>query len=243
VGRFEQRISDEQVQAARQQIAAGSSLRAAAAAIPCAASTLSVRIRKAEQAEAALVARAGIGVRRPARARAGAERGPAASGGEEAASVGPLAVLRGALQANRADGQPDWPTRVSAARALAALRPDELEPPAEPEPSPTIVYDLPPGATPILHRPQDDALASGGESAAQNLPDPGIYILEHGEQLIMLASHGDPGEAEAARIIVLFSRDDAAEVVRACGGDPAFLDRLPDSQPQTDSNQPAPAQR
>jgi hypothetical protein len=47
-----QRISDEAVSAARAKIAAGTTLRAAAAEIPCAPSTLSVRIRKAEAAEA-----------------------------------------------------------------------------------------------------------------------------------------------------------------------------------------------
>jgi hypothetical protein len=52
MGLFEQQFSGEQVAAARQAIAAGSSLRAAAAAIGCAPSTLSVRIKKAEAAEA-----------------------------------------------------------------------------------------------------------------------------------------------------------------------------------------------
>jgi hypothetical protein len=237
VGRFEQRISDEQVQAARQQIDAGASLRAAAAAIPCAPSTLSVRIRKAEEAEAELLARAGIGGSTPRRARAGADRRPAATAGEEAATVGPVAVLRGALQANRANGQPDWPTRVSAARALAALRPDEVEPPAEPEPGPTtVVYDLLPGSSPILHRPHSDALATDSDSPAQNLPEPGIYLLSHDEDVITLASHGDFSNGTTMHI--LSSREDAAAVVRAFGGDPAFLDSLPDTQPQTDTNQP-----
>jgi len=48
-----QRISDEEVSAARAKIAAGATLRSAAAEIPCAASTLSVRIRKAEARESA----------------------------------------------------------------------------------------------------------------------------------------------------------------------------------------------
>ncbi len=51
MARFEKRISDEQVRAARAKIAAGATLRSAAAEIPCAPSTLSVRIRKAEAAE------------------------------------------------------------------------------------------------------------------------------------------------------------------------------------------------
>ncbi|HLG07579.1 MAG TPA: hypothetical protein VI409_02790 [Gaiellaceae bacterium] len=51
MARFEKRISDEQVNAARAKIAAGATLRSAAAEIPCAPSTLSVRIKKAEAAE------------------------------------------------------------------------------------------------------------------------------------------------------------------------------------------------
>jgi hypothetical protein len=47
---FEQRFSDEEVTAARRKIAAGASLRSAAAEIGCAPSTLSVRIKKAEAA-------------------------------------------------------------------------------------------------------------------------------------------------------------------------------------------------
>ncbi|SRR5712691_1900414 len=70
--------------------------------------------------------------------------------------VGPVETLRGALQATKASGQPDWPTRVAAVKALAALRPDEVEQ-VEPEnaqqPTPSIVvYDLPPGAGPVVHR-------------------------------------------------------------------------------------------
>jgi hypothetical protein len=132
---FEQRISAEQVAAARAKIAAGGSLRAAAAEVPCAPSTLSVRIKKAEAAEDRARILAGIGDPQP---------GPA----------GPVEVLRGALQATKANGQPDWPTRVSAARALAALRPEEVEPEpdSQPESDPaTVVYDLPPGSSPILH--------------------------------------------------------------------------------------------
>lgn len=66
---FEQRFSDEQVVAARARIAAGGSLRAAAAEIGCAPSTLSVRISKAEAAEADARLRLGSRERTPARAR------------------------------------------------------------------------------------------------------------------------------------------------------------------------------
>src|SRR5437016_715501 len=110
MGLFEQRISAEQVAAARAKIAAGGSLRAAAAEIPCAPSTLSVRIKKAEAGEDEARRRAGLPVREPAEA------------------VGPVEVLRGALNATKANGQPDWAIRVSAARTLAALRPEEYRP-------------------------------------------------------------------------------------------------------------------
>ena len=66
MGLFEKQFSDEQVAAARGKIAAGGSLRAAAAEIGCAPSTLSVRIKKAEAAEAEARARAGIRDRKPA---------------------------------------------------------------------------------------------------------------------------------------------------------------------------------
>lgn len=53
MGRFEQRISEDAVTAARTKIEAGATLRSAAAEIPCAPSTLSLRIKKAKAAEAA----------------------------------------------------------------------------------------------------------------------------------------------------------------------------------------------
>ena len=71
MARFERRISEDDVTAARQKIAAGTSLRSAAAEIPCAPSTLSVRIRKAEVAEGNARDRATIGVQEaPAPGRA-----------------------------------------------------------------------------------------------------------------------------------------------------------------------------
>src|SRR6266487_3917899 len=111
MGLFEKQVGDEQVAAARGKIAAGtSSLRAAAAEIGCAPSTLSVRIRKAEAAEADARVRLGLRDSKPPpqpRRRAGSE--PPASGAGEgtlAAGVDPVEVLRGALQATKANGQP-----------------------------------------------------------------------------------------------------------------------------------------
>jgi hypothetical protein len=155
---FEQRISAEDVTAARKKIAAGSSLRSAAATIPCAPSTLSVRIRKAEQAEANALARAGI---RGNGQRAAQPGEPHALAAWESGDVGPVETLRGALLATKASGQPDWPTRVSAAKALAALRPEEVEPKTEDESAPSIVvYDLPPGTNPVLHRAPNELAAA-----------------------------------------------------------------------------------
>ena len=61
MARFEQRISEDDVTAARKKIEAGASLSSAAAEIPCAPSTLSVRIRKAEAADADARGEAAIG--------------------------------------------------------------------------------------------------------------------------------------------------------------------------------------
>jgi Homeodomain-like domain len=91
--------------------------------------------------------------------------GETPTGGE----VGPVETLRGALQATKASGQPDWPTRVAAVKALAALRPDEVEQVEPEQPTPSIVvYDLPPGAGPVVHQ-----ASNGGEtpvSAADTPP-------------------------------------------------------------------------
>jgi hypothetical protein len=154
MARFEQRITDQQVAAARKKIAAGASLRSAAAELPCAPSTLSDRIKKAEAGEADALARAGIVTGGGRRAK---RTGKTLEGAAPNDVPGPVEVLRGALMALRANGQPDWPTRVTAARALAALRPDEVDPKAEQPPEPSIVvYDLPPGSIPVLHRAKSE---------------------------------------------------------------------------------------
>jgi len=74
--------------------------------------------------------------------------------------VAPVEMLRAALHATKANGQPDWGTRLAAVRALAALPPEEDEPETQHQPStPSItVYDLPPGATPVLHHPASGAV-------------------------------------------------------------------------------------
>src|SRR5439155_24742285 len=69
---FNQQCSDAPVAAARQATAAGRSLRAVAAQIGCAPSTLSERIKKSKAAEADARALLGIRDRQPRRARASA---------------------------------------------------------------------------------------------------------------------------------------------------------------------------
>jgi hypothetical protein len=219
MGLFEQQYSDEQVADARRKIAAGKSLRAAADEIGCAASTLSVRIKKAEASESD--ARVRVGIRPPKRE------------GTVAAEGDPVEVLRGALQATKANGQPDWQIRLSAARMLAALPPEEPEP--EPElDSATLVYDLPPGSSPILHcaPPPIFARATTTEPPAAPLPEPGLYVFQ-GEEgpMIPLVKHDADDDVE---VHILRSREAAADILRAFGGDPGFLDTFSaDPQPNT----------
>lgn len=187
MARFEQRITEEEVTAARRKIAAGATLRSAAAEIPCAPSTLSVRIKKAEAADDA---RGRAAVRydehRPGQQAPEHPDLRAAAAGEDAIPgyVGPVEILRGALLATRANGQPDWPTRVSAARALAALRPDEVEPEPEEAPPSTVVYDLPPGAEPVLHRPRKGPEGSADPAEVQPARPAGIWLRRDTGELI-----------------------------------------------------------
>ena len=241
---FEQRISDEQVQAARRRIDSGEvSLRAAAGEIGCAPSTLSERIKQAKDAEAEALARAGVGdpkARPSRRPRANADL-PASAAEVEEDQLGPIELLRAAMRARKTNGQPDWPTRMSAVRVLAALRPEELEPEQEAdEQSPaTVVYDLPPGSAPVLHRAQPGTEAPPGRPATQAdaLPEPGTYVLLRDSKVIRLVTHAI---AEGERVHVSHSTEDAAEVLRAFGGDLSCLDTpadhtLSDPEPQPDS--------
>lgn len=177
MARFEQQISEHDVTAARKKIASGASLRSAAAGIPCAPSTLSVRIRKAEAAEAYVDGgMIGANEQHAAQSASGQPGSPTVNAGQGALSgeVGPVEILRGAMFATRANGQPDWPTRVSAVRTLVTLRPEEIEPKKEEEPREPeiIVYDLPPGASPVLHRPPLGTEATVGNADAPSAGHP-----------------------------------------------------------------------
>jgi hypothetical protein len=102
-----------------------------------------------------------------------------------AGDVGPAEILRGALRATKANGQPDWPTRVSAARALAALRPDEVAPEAEEEAPPsTVVYDLAPGAEPVLHLPRRVTEDPAGRAEAPPARPAGVWMRQDTGELI-----------------------------------------------------------
>jgi hypothetical protein len=219
---FEQRFSGEQVAAARRAIAAGSSLRAAAAAIGCAPSTLSVRIKQAEAAEADALFRLGGGARQPplrARGRGAAK--------PTAAELEPVEVLRGALQATKANGQPDWQIRLSAARALEALDREQGEP--EPLSDPDyalIVYDLPPDSSPILHAPMPPQLSGANEyEPAQPLPEAGTYFFQPPTgDLMLLVRHAND---ESKGVHLLDDYEAAAELLDAVGGDRRILGTHP----------------
>ena len=131
MARFEQRITESEVSAAREAIAAGASLRSVAAKIPCAPSTLSVRLKKAmaDKADSEVVVRT---------------NGSGEDAGQTAAE--PLEILRSAVLATKTNGEPHWPTRLAAVRMLATLRPEEFEGSkreqrTEPE---IVVFDLEP---------------------------------------------------------------------------------------------------
>src|SRR5207248_4136990 len=81
-------------------------------------------------------------------------------------------ILQTALHATKANGQPDWGTRIAAVRALAALPPeeDEAKPAHQPATPSITVYDLPPGATRVLHYPASGA-AEGPPTPAPEAPE------------------------------------------------------------------------
>jgi hypothetical protein len=216
-------VSDEQIAAARERISAGASLRSAAAEVPCAASTLSDRIKKAEVAEADVLMRGGI-ERTGGRPRGRAGMALPTVTTDDA--LGPLEVLRGALLANRVTGEPDWPTRVTAARALAALRPELVQSAAERAPAPPIiVYDLDPGSVPVLHRPLSGTGAEGDDLETQReLPlEPGIYILTEGDASMPIAEVNVVA-GDTVTVHLLNSRAEAVDVLRAVGGDATTLE-------------------
>jgi hypothetical protein len=173
VARFERRITESEVGVAREAIAAGASLRSVAAKVPCAPSTLSVRIRKAEAAEAEACGTS-TSVNNDSQTERRGTRHPAAPWlGEtgEGGVVEPLDVLREAVKATR-NGQPHWPTRLAAIRLLATLRPEEFDRSDTEQEGPSIVlYDLEPGAVPVLHRAREKSEPAVGTTDAHSQTD------------------------------------------------------------------------
>ena len=103
----------------------------------------------------------------------------------------------------------------------------------------TVVYDLPPGSAPVLHSalPGTETPAGQAETRADALPEPGTYVLLRGMKVIRLVTHAT---TEDEPVHVLHNTEDAAELLRAFGGDPACLDTpaddtLPDTEPQPNS--------
>jgi hypothetical protein len=116
---------------------------------------------------------------------------------------------------------------------LAALPPEESEPEPEPD-SATLVYDLPPGSSPIVHcaPPPLFGLASTSKPPAEPLPEPGLYVFqgEKGPMIPLVKHEADDG----APVHFLHSHEAAADVLRAFGADPRFLDTFSaDPQPNT----------
>jgi hypothetical protein len=212
MARFQTRITESEVAVAREAIAAGSSLRSVAAQIPCAPSTLSVRIRKAEAAEAeagSTIARVNNDGRadRPGTRHPGTSKLRAGENGERGA-VEPLEILRDALQATR-NGQPHWPTRLAAVRMLATLRPQEFDlsdTEQDGEPS-IVVYDLEPGAVPVLHRAREENKPPVGAADAHSQTSPtasSVHTFRYepvGEESVVIGSWFPPIPADSTGIV------------------------------------------
>jgi hypothetical protein len=89
--------------------------------------------------------------------------------------VAPVEMLRAALHATKASGQPDWAARLAAVRALAALPPEEDKPETQQPSTPSItIYDLPPGATPVLHTPASGATEAPATPAPEAPPEQAV---------------------------------------------------------------------
>jgi hypothetical protein len=136
-------------------------------------------------------------------------------------------MLHAALHATKASGQPDWPARLSAVRALAALPPEEGEPETAQQPStPSIVvYDLPPGANPVLHSPASGAAetpATAPEAPSkQAVPDSRVfsYLSPDGNSEIIgtwsPATRDDSPETTVNAVISITDNPETCERWRA----------------------------
>jgi hypothetical protein len=98
----------------------------------------------------------------------------------------------------------------------------------------TLVYDRPPGSSPILHcaPPPLFAPATTTEPPAEPLPEPGLYVFQGEGPMIPLVKHAADDDVQ---VHVLHSHEAAADILRAFGGDPRLLDTIPDADPHPDS--------
>ena len=134
---FEQRVSDEQVALARVQDRGRRVARSAAAAIPCAPSTLSLRIKKQREAEADAQE---LAVGRAPQRRRHQRSGPLKTSTPRSRRPNPT----GSATAPPASRPPERLPRCVRTRSSAT----------EPEPATiTIDDDLPPGAAPVSTAP------------------------------------------------------------------------------------------
>jgi hypothetical protein len=208
MARFERRITEAEVSVARAEIAAGASLRTAAANIPCAPSTLSVRLKKATADGADL----------PNGVTDNRANGTAAE--HIAGAIEPLDILRSALLATKPSGQPHWQTRLAAVRMLATLRPEEFERReeqgrSEPE---VVVFDLEPGSMPVLHRPrtQDEPPRVSSEDAhpppSEASPVHHMFsLVSANEETVLIGSWSPPPSEDSVTVTGRFHMTDNAE--------------------------------
>jgi hypothetical protein len=219
MARFQKRITEGEVAAAREAIAAGSSLRSVAARIPCAPSTLSVRIKKAERAEAEACSTS-TSVNNDGHTDPSGPGHPATPGLRErgeGAVVEPLEILREALKATR-NGQPHWPTRLAALRMLATLRPEEFDRSDTEQEGPSIVvYDLEPGAVPVLHRAHEEDEPPVGAADAHPQTDrtesnAHTFIYEPaGEDSVIIGTWWSPIPTDSTGVNIAVHRTDDPE--------------------------------
>ena len=180
MGLFEQQFSGEQIAAARQWIAAGGSLRAAAAQIGCAPLDPSrCESRRLRPPKPTLASASASAIASRLRRRAGAPPSrPRAALVPARGRTGGGAARRHAGDQGERAARLAGPNQRRPRLGNATHREAEPELDLEPE---TIVYDLPSGSTPILHRAPLPFSGPGGQqrAAGRAPPEPGHYFLQH----------------------------------------------------------------
>jgi hypothetical protein len=120
---------------------------------------------------------------------------------------------------------------------LAALPPEDVEPETEHKPTPSIVvYDLPPGADPVLHRApkRAEAPVSPAEGPSEQPPAPNthtfFYDAPNGEGGV-IGSWSPAGldQSQDGVFQVSICRTDDRETAELCGRAELDAGRLPQS--------------